>query len=538
MKKQLYYLIATATALYYASCSQSGGQNPYFVHDSIPEIKKDSIFDFKTSTEIKELPDTQFTSIDIFDYKTEIIDTTIDSKINSLKNCYENIDGILTFRGDPWRRANYNGYVEGKPDTVLIDWTFKTDIDNTPTKYGTWGGGTGWTGQPLYINWPDSMVTKFKNSKAQLTEDFSNKEIILGSLSSNVYFINYETGKKSRESVYVNNPIKGTLMIDPAMNGKVYVGQGVPAREPFGQITIDLFQHNTSNTQMRDSKAWRGWGASDSSPIRVGQFVFRPSENGTIYKYYVENGEEKLQSTLKYKRKGAGGPGMESSMAVYANYGYIGDNHGNVMCINLNTMKPVWRFDNKDDTDGTPVIVEEEGHPYIYSGCEMDRQGATGQSHFSKIDGLTGEKIWSYDQDAKKVNIGTKHFDGGYYSTPLVGSGNCSDLIFVNYVANENGQNGYFYAFETQTGKLRYQTSLKYYSWSSPVGLLNENNEQFIVTGDTAGRIYIIEGSTGEILYVKSVGSNFESTPIIVEGNHVVLGSRGSSIYKMTVKQK
>lgn len=526
-------------ALLLASCSRSGGQTAAMIPDS---LAKDSIKQVDVAMpkpEFKELPDTQFVSWEGFEYQIDIRDTVHSGVIEDYEDYYSKVDGILMFRGSMFRDANFHGSVKGRPDTVVVEWEFATDFDNTPTKYGTWGGGTGWTGQPLFVNWPDSVAQKFKDTpSANLTKDFANEEIIFGSLASKLYFLNFETGKKSRTPINVNNPIKGTPLIDPLMNGKVYVGQGVPARPPYGQITVDLFDQSVKNTQMSDPKAWRGWGASDSSPIRVGQFVFRPSENGTIYKFYVKDGQEILHSCLRYRKKGSGGPGMESTMSVFMNYGFVADNHGNLICVNLNNMKPVWRFDNKDDSDATPVVSVEDGHPYLYIGCEMDRQGDAGQSQFVKVDALNGEAIWTYTEAARKVKTGGKHFDGGYYATALLGEGNCAGKVFVNYVANESGQNGYFYCFDAKTGKLDYKTRLKFYSWSSPVKFLNENNEMFVFTGDTNGRVYLFDGESGKMLYVKTVGANFESSPIVVRGNHVVLGSRGNMMYKMRVEQR
>lgn len=497
-------------------------------------LEKDTVEVSVVPEKIPQLPDTQFVSVNGYEYEIKVFDSLHSGEIDTLTSFLETVDGRLTFRGNAMRNADFGGKVSGKPDTVVIEWTFTTETDTTNTKYGRWGGGTGWTGQPLYINWPDSMAEKFKNSNAGLTENFGKKEIIFGSLASKVYFLNFETGKKSREPIDVNNPIKGTVSLDPLMNGKLYVGQGVPARLPYGQITLNLFNQTVKNTKMAEESAWRGWHASDSSPVRVGQFVFRPSENGTIYKYWVQDTVEILHSQMKYRKKGSGGPGMESSMAVYRNYGYVADNHGNIVCVNLNNLKPVWIYNNFDDSDATPVIEETDSAVYVYSGCEMDRQGEAGKSHFVKLNALNGEKVWEYSEDAKKYQSGGKHFDGGYYATALLGTGNCDSLVFVNYVANEDGQNGYFYAFRKNDGTLKYKTKLKCYSWSSPVGFLNENNEMFVLTGDTKGYIYLFDGLTGELLFSRLTGINFESSPVVV-GNCAVIGSRGNTIYKLRV---
>jgi hypothetical protein len=526
MKKLTFSSLFLLTFL--LSCNGKKPQETITVKDSLPETP--------VVEKILQLPDTQYVSVENFEYEITVIDTVHSGEIDTMTSFLENVDGFLTFRGNALRNADFGGKVSGKPDTVVVEWIFTTDADNTDTKFGRWGGGTGWTGQPLYINWPDSMTEKFRNAKnAKLTKDFSNKEIIFGSLASKVYFLNFETGKKSREPLEVRNPIKGTVSLDPLMNGKLYVGHGVPARLPYGQITADLFAHTVKDTKMAENSAWRGWHASDSSPIRAGQFIFRPSENGTIYKYWVQDTVEILHSQMKYRKKGFGGPGMESSMSVYRNYGYTADNHGNIVCINLNNLKPVWIYDNHDDSDATPVIEEEDGIPYIYIGCEMDRQGNAGKSHFAKINGLTGEGVWDYAEDAKKVTTGSKHFDGGYYATALLGRGNCDTLVFVNYVANDSGQNGYFYAFNKKSGKLEYKTKLKCYSWSSPVGFMNEDNEMFVLTGDTRGNVYLFDGKTGEKLFSRAVGVNFESSPVVV-GNCAVLGSRGNTIYKLRVE--
>lgn len=480
----------------------------------------------------RHLPDTAFSSIESITYRVDTFELSIKGDIEDLSDLYVHIPGAFTFRKNGFRNASFDGTLQSSPSEIVIDWTFLTDTDYRETKYGRWGGGSGWTGQPLFVEWPDSCIDMMKSL---LRPDFSGKEIIIGSLSSRVYFIDYESGKASRASIEVGNPIKGTVSLDPTLNGNLYVGQGVPAQHPFGALTINLYRGKITDFTDVDPHAWRGWGAYDSSPIRVGQFLFRPGENGTLYKYLILPGRLLLHSTLRYRVNGAA-PGMEASMAVYKNYGYTADNHGNILCVNLDNMHPVWLYRLGDDTDATPVIEIEDGHPYIYDGCEIDRQNE-GNANFVKLDGLTGQLIWKSSVAGKRFETeDNKHFDGGFYATALPGTKNCSHLIFSNCVINNGGrQNGEFIAFNKSTGQIVYKTPLKYYAWSSPVGMLDEQGNMWIVTADCAGRIYVIDGLSGKIMVDKVIGTNFESTPV-VHGNSLVIGSRGNSIYKISIK--
>ncbi|MBO7067844.1 MAG: PQQ-like beta-propeller repeat protein [Bacteroidaceae bacterium] len=496
------------------------------------------VVEVEQEPEVTPYPATQFPSVEALNYKVDVFDTLHSGVIENLSDLYAGTPGVFTFRGNLMRNADFGGRVEGRPDTLVVNWTFDTATDNRRTSVGTWGGGTGWTGQPLYVCWPDSMLQRFRKEGFDEKYKLAKQEVMFGSLCSRAYFLNFETGEPTRPAIDVLNPIKGTGSIDPTMNGNLYIGQGVPAVEPIGAMCISLFQHKITHFFGRDAKAWRGWSAYDSSPVRMGRFLIRPGENGTLYKFLVSNdGDLTLHSTLRFRKKvlsGAGG--IECSIAVVANYGVVGDNHGNVVCVDLNTMQPVWYYDLADDIDASPVIEMEGDTPYVYVGCEVDRQGYSGTANFAKINVLNGQEVWCLRTPSYKASVGEKHFDGGYYATPLIGKGNCSDRIFANFVENSpgGGQPGFFIAINKKTGEVLYRVRLRHYAWSSPVQFLNEKNECFVLTADTYGNIYIFDGKNGEELCCLHIGSNFESSPV-VEGNQIVIGSRGKTIYKLTI---
>lgn len=495
------------------------------VIDSIPPIVVDIGF-----------PDTIYASAEKVMFVIDTIDVTLPCELSDFEDLYKDAPGIFMFRGSPSRNPNFCGRLHGDSVKISTEWIFTTSIDTTKTSHGVWGGGTGWTGQPLYVRWPDSLISRFRQMTDIVTDAFQPQEIMFASLCGKLYFVDFQTGKESRKPFETQNVLKGTPSLNPFLNGHLYVGHGVQKHMPFGTIVFDLFSHSEKHAFGKDPKAWRGWCAYDSSPVVVGGFVFRPGENGTVYKYYIGDGGYKLQSTLRYSlTKSKSSPGIESSMAVCKNYGYTADNAGNILCINLNTMKPVWHYFNHDDTDATPLVDVEDTIPYVYTGCEVDRQGNSGTSHFVKLNGLTGEVVWDNTVACKRIHFGDKSLDGGMFGSPLLGGGDCEGMIFSNFCVNEAKVTGWLLGFDKKDGHVVCRAETKHYCWSSPVALYNDNNEMFIFTADTEGYVYLIKAKTGEIVATEKIGSNFESSPIVVD-DKIILGSRGNKIYKISLQ--
>ncbi len=535
-KKGITSILSGLVLVAASSCSSNARQNQNIDinDDSTKNQQADTIAAVEKQPEVVFLPDTIFASVNALEYKVETKDNS-DGTLKFTDDLYRSTPGVFTFRANLYRDADMGGTVTGTPTTIERVWTFNTDYDTQPTKYGTWGGGSGWTGQPVYVKWTDEQVAHFKATSKELTADFSNEEIMFGSLCSKTYFLNPNTGKPSRTKLDAGNTIKGTGSIDPEFYN-YYLGQGVPCRAPFGCMAYDLEKHEKTFFYGPDAGAWRAWGAFDSSPVDVGGFLIWPGENGTIYKYIREQGNLKMHSLLRYKVKGRNAPGIESSICVYKNYGYVCDNHGNVLCINLNTMKPVWRYDNHDDSDGTIVCRPENGTPYIYTACEVDKQGFSGTCHIVKLDGTNGTPVWDTEILCKRTGTSGHVLDGGVYCTPLVGKGDCEGMLFYNICRNSAAKsNGEFTAISTETGKVIYAKPLKQFAWSSPVAFYNENNEAFIFTGDASGNAYLFKGITGELICTKVLANNFESSPVVI-GSSCIVGSRINGIHKFVIK--
>ena len=526
MERTITSLLLLLSLLLAPSCTGNGQAGT-----SESERDSDSVAIVYTPTmEELMLPDTAYASASAVSYVVEQEDT-LPHTLQYLDDLYDRTDRVMTFRKNLMRNADFGGRLDSVPHEIDIAWSFSTPAG---AEGSTWGGGTGWTGQPLYAHWTEKEVQQFRQSSPALTEAFGAEEVMVASLCGKAFFLNFNTGQQSRQPLDLHNVTKGTMSLDPEyMN--LYSGQGVSKGEQLGCQAFDLLTHERTFF-MNDSRAWRGWHAFDSSPIVVGGYLFWPGENGSFYKFERgEGGHLRRLETLRYRVKGAA-PGIESSLCVYRNYGYFGDNHGNIICVNLNTMKPVWHYANHDDTDGTIVCKEEDGKPYIYTACEVDKQGGNGICHFVKLNALTGDLVWECEIPCNRISLPEKTLDGGMYSTPLLGAGDCEGLIFANICRNSaSPSRGELTAISTADGSIRYTVPYGNFCWSSPVSLFTPDNKMYIVTGDASGNLYLIRGLTGEVIDKKLIGANFESSPIVV-GNAVVVGCRGNKIYKFVVK--
>ena len=489
-----------------------------------------------TEETLQYLPDTAYASAEAITFIIEEEDS-LEHPLLDFDDRYADSPNVCVFRKNLLRNGHFGGRVKGIPSEIEVDWTFQTAYDTTRTRFGTWGGGTGWTGQPVYVHWTPDDTTAFRQSSPGLTDDFTDEEVMVGSLCGKAYFLNFHTGRASRTPIDLRNIVKGSMSLDPEYKN-LYFGQGVPRHEPgtFGHGAIDLLRHEISFFFGPDPRAWRGWNAFDSNAIVAGGYLFWCGENGGLYKYERSQGSLRRISVLRYRLGGAMSPGIESSLCVYHNYGYFGDNHGNVLCVNLNTMRPVWHYKNLDDSDGTVVCREEQGVPYVYTACEVDKQGEEGISRFAKLNGLNGQPVWERDIPCRRIHLPEKTLDGGMYASPLLGTDDCRHLLFANVCRNGASRHpGELMAFDTRTGEVVYTLPYNNFAWSSPVPLTNEHGEMFIFTGDAGGMAYIVRGLTGEVVCKKSIGFNFESSPIVV-GNSIVIGCRGTNIYKISIK--
>lgn len=484
---------------------------------------------------------------------------------------YTMLEGIINFRGNNYRNAPSWGSVTISENKLEVkDYNKQTDA------IGRWGGAA-WTGQPLIVKWP----AETRAIMTSLKEEFRNKEdfveVIYATLDGRIYFMELSTGKKTRDYINIGAPTKGTPTLDPRGYPIIYVGQGLQSDGDANSCNDMYFRAYSLidgkllmkfGASSSDPFAYRKWQAYDSSALIDAETdtLIEPGENGVLYtmklntKYDPAAGTVTMDSEpkiVKYRytsdhnknADSSGRWGMENSAAAWRNYLFFTDNAGILQCVDLNTMSLVYANNLEDDSDVSMVLEEDIPNQkiYLYTGCEYDelvrKLGSTGPAYARKIDGLTGEILWTQSFDVKSNDA----VDGGVLATPVLGRDGTSmeGLIIYNVTAAVKGDSttSYLVALDKVTGeeKWRYDMDISGWSPSSPVPVYTDDGKGYIVQCDRGGDVALIDGATGaEVTKVSLAKSedednNFEATPAIY-GNTIVVASRDRNIFFIEIK--
>lgn len=460
---------------------------------------------------------------------------------------YTEMRGIVTFRGNNYRDSAAYGTAEIKEKKAEVIWDHNSGALTAPDGE-TWTG-SGWTGQPLIVTWPKE-TRKIMNMETWAKEADSLTEAVYATMDGHVYFYELETGKQTREPLNLGFTFKGAGALDPRGYPILYVGAGYNgargAGRAFAVSLVDgeiLYEFGAS-----DPYSYRqGWTMFDGSPLvsaETDQLIY-PGESGVVYFIKLNTQYDEQAGTLtmnpdepvrwRYQGVRTGAQfwvGIEASPVIWNHYLYMADNGGNLMCMDLDTLKLVWVQDTLDDTNCTPVLECEDGHPYIYISTSF--HAGWRASEYSaceipvwKVDALDGSIVWSHSYDCYTVS----GVSGGVQGTLACGKNKLSDMIFVPVARTGEGANsGVLAALDKKTGETVWEFPTKVYSWTSPVAVYDSKGNGYILYPTAGGYFYLLDGKTGEKLDDIDLGGNVEASCAVYD-DVVVVGTRTQKIY-------
>ncbi len=472
-----------------------------------------------------------------------------DYEINfDLPERYTEIEGIVTFRGDNFRSGAAYGTAAVSSKTLTKAWSKSTS--GLSDSDGIYWSGSGWTGQPLIVKWPEATRKNISAMYDWAREKEGLVEVIYATLDGHVYFYELTSGEYTREPLNLGLNYKGAGALDPRGYPILYVGSGVDSVNGRSRVKVVNLIDNSVMFEFGHNETFanRGWHMFDSSPLvsaETDQLIY-PGENGILYiihlntKYNEQTGELSVDpdNIVKWKYNGVRSGsrywlGVESSAAIINNYIFLADNGGNLMCLDLNTLKLVWVQDVLDDTNCSPVVDVEDGHPYIYISTSFHygwRSYSTAAIPIFKIDAETGEIVWRTDYTCYTV----QDLSGGVQGTIAVGKNKLSDMIFVPIARTPGASSGTLAALKKDTGEVVWEKETSMYSWSSPVDFYDADGNGYLLYCNSGFNMFLIDGKTGEQLDYMNLGGNIEASPAMY-GNYAVVGTRAMRTYCIQV---
>lgn len=460
---------------------------------------------------------------------------------------YAKLEGIMTFRGNNYRSGAAYGVADIKEKKLSIAWEHNSGALTAPDG-DTWTG-SGWTGQPLIVTWPKA-TRQIMNMEDWAKQADTLTEAVYATMDGHVYFYELETGKATREPINLGFTFKGAGALDPRGYPILYVGAGISsargAGRAFAVSLVDgsvLYEFGAS-----DPYSYRStWTMFDASPLvsaETDQLIY-PGESGVIYIIKLNTKYDEAAGTLtmnpdepvrwRYQGVRTGTQfwvGVEASPVIWNHYLYMADNGGNLMCMDLDTMQLVWVQDTLDDTNCTPVLECEDGHPYIYISTSFHAGWRASENSACnipvwKIDALDGTVIWSHDYSCYTVS----GVSGGVQGTIACGRNDLSDIIYVPVARTGGSANsGILAALDKKTGETVWEFKTQVYSWSSPVDVYDSTGHGYIIYPTAGGYVYLLDGKTGEKLDGLDVGGNVEAS-CAVFNDMIVVGHRLQKIF-------
>ncbi len=367
---------------------------------------------------------------------------------------YSVLPGITTFGGNNYRDTFAYGTVTMSDKRLREQWA------KTIGALGNWSG-SGWTGQPLIVQWPVETVAVMNVKQSYKDAAVPLTEVIYPTMDGNIYFLDLETGSATRDPINTGIIQKGTSCIDPRGYPLLFVGQGIPVNNEQGNGASYIRVYSLINGEQIaqfggfDWFARRTWQAYDGSPTISNDTLVYGGENGVFYTVKLNAEFDAAAGTVSidpeglikmryegtgYSRSDAAGArwfGIESSVSAFRNYAFFSDNGGRLQCVDLNTMAIKYVVDVTDESDSSVVVEEsyDDRTIYLYTGSQVRSTGkglpeGYGYSYQRKINGLTGAVIW---EKRWICSTGDSSASGGIVATPHVGRGQISDLVIYSF---------------------------------------------------------------------------------------------------------
>ncbi|MGI6688063.1 MAG: PQQ-binding-like beta-propeller repeat protein [Christensenellales bacterium] len=455
-------------------------------------------------------------------------ETPINMGHGSAYTIYEG--GVFTFRGDAFRQnaAFGNATLNLKQLTTL----WESEMGSMRTGDSGTLYGMGWTGQPAIIKW-SVEIRDMMNLNEDKKAVKALKEVIAAGQDGKVYFVDLNDGVKTREPIDVGFPLKGSVAVDTQGRPIIAFGQGI-SKLPSKTGAIGLHVYNLidqkqlmflNGRRTDKQKQYSTNGAFDGTALfdLNSDSMVVAGENGLLYTIKLNSVFDYLDKKtitldpqtiyLRSKTSKQKDPtvSVESSVAMYGPYAYYADRQGILRCVDTTSMQTLWAFDTGDNTDATVALeLDGNGGLGLYTGTTVfARLRRDKNAVIRRMDALTGEVVWEQKVEAAY----DKEERSGVKASPVVGQNSIGHLVI--FTVNETAKGATVLAMDKQTGNIAWQMPIAGGAISSPVAVYDEGGQAVIIQAALDGKVYMLDGLTGQIHHTLDLGGRIEASPAV-----------------------
>ena len=474
--------------------------------------------------------------------------------------------GVLTFRGDNFRRNAAVGQLEAEATGLKVKWEVESGSARgvNQTYYGY-----GWPGQPAIVKW-SKQVRRASNLYETKQEKELLKEVIIAGQDGNIRFLDLEDGSITRNSIKLGYPMNGTPSLHTV--GQPYMSVGQFARKMkvktgrIGLRTYNLYnQKELKLIDGQDTKHRRplyNIGSFETSALfdRTSDTMITAGSNGMLYLEALNSefdwkvGVMKVslsETTMTSRAKGQKNTSLtavERSLAAYDKYVFYADMGGVLRCVDTDTLHPLWAAATGDAVMAAVALDLTEGRELNLYTANMyaNRKKGKGEIQIRRYDALSGKETWCMDVGVYK---GKKDkADVGAKASPVIGEGKLKDLVYFTVTGlSEEGreklgltkeETSALIALEKDTGKVSWAMGMESRTESSPVAVYDKEGNGWIIQCEQDGSIWMVEGLNGNRTGSLKLDAEIIASPAVYN-EVMVIGTTGkgtSFIYGIEIR--
>jgi len=474
--------------------------------------------------------------------------------------------GVLTFRGDNFRRNAAVGTLEAEATGLKMKWEVEGGSSRgvNQTFYGY-----GWPGQPAIVQWSKQVRAVSNLYESKQTKE-KLKEVIIAGQDGAIRFLDLDDGSITRNSIKLGYPMNGTPSLHTV--GQPYMSVGQFARKmkvKTGRIGLRTYNlYNTKELKLIDGsdskhrRALNNNGSFQTSALydRTSDTMITAGSNGMIYlealnsEFDWKAGSMKVnlsETTMTSKAKGQKSTAqmaVESSLAAYDKYIFYADMGGVLRCVDTDTLQPVWAVATGDAVMAAVALdLTENRELNLYTANMLaNRKKGSDQIQIRRYDALSGKEVWSTDVGVTK---GKKDkADVGAKASPVIGQQKLKDLVYFTVTGlSEEGrvklnlsgdEKSALIALNKDSGKIVWAMGMESRTESSPVAVYDKDGNGWIIQCAQDGNIYLAEGLTGRETGSLKLEAEIIASPAVYNDT-MVIGTTGkgtSFIYGIEIQ--